>query len=448
MESFKGGLRNAFRRRKSFWTVFFLACLVTCGIIFCQWISELCTLLQQREENPYTDYYRLVVDYTDFEEIGGYTSKDRMSCHWWHVREIHSYVQNIVDYTAELTEIVKAEFDVIPAPGGNKNEDIYVQLYALTDCIELSDFAKGNLSLLSGRLLTERDRRQQKNVCVISEELADLNAFSVGDLISVRLENDRKQLEIVGIYRDHIWRNEMIVSYGYSYQANRIYVPLSFCEENGTCNCYNYQIKLDDDSLIDEVEAVVNRYGMAGGYPAVFIRVSDLFAEENKEVHIMRLAAEMVQIVFAAVIFLLLTLVLMSDIHARRRELGIYLSMGAGRQTVIGMLLTEYAVSFFSGMAAAFAVSACCSKPVLVSLFRTITEGNPVGSIQNTTSDLLSSLQIQQELLADTVDMSFLFRGMLLAGLMLSAIALTVILLTALRVLRLRLIRLVREAEN
>jgi len=119
------------------------------------------------------------------------------------------------------------------------------------------DVQNGNIEVNEGRMITSEDR----DVCVISRELAELNELSVGDKLEF---NDRKEretskvysAEIVGVY-DTIHKITPIM-YGDSYRSeNIIMTDLRFPEKPQGCEgdpLYQYATFWVEN--VDEYDAV------------------------------------------------------------------------------------------------------------------------------------------------------------------------------------------------
>jgi len=93
------------------------------------------------------------------------------------------------------------------------------------------DVQSGNIEVREGRMITEED----KNVCVISREIADLNGLKLGDMLEFNERSEPEaaaayQAEIIGIY-ETIYKMTPIM-YGDSYRSeNIIFTDLRFPEK-------------------------------------------------------------------------------------------------------------------------------------------------------------------------------------------------------------------------
>ncbi len=93
------------------------------------------------------------------------------------------------------------------------------------------DVQSGNIEVREGRMITEKDR----DVCVISREIADLNGLKLGDTLGFNKRSEPEtaavhQAEIIGIY-ETIYKMTPIM-YGDSYRSeNIIFTDLRFPEK-------------------------------------------------------------------------------------------------------------------------------------------------------------------------------------------------------------------------
>ena len=93
------------------------------------------------------------------------------------------------------------------------------------------DVSAGKISLIEGRMIEKDDR----DVCVISKELAELNHLKTGNLLKFNDYHDKEHstiysAEIIGIYETKQERKSIM--YGDSYRPeNTIFTDMSFPEK-------------------------------------------------------------------------------------------------------------------------------------------------------------------------------------------------------------------------
>lgn len=449
MQNLYRGLRDGIRRSRTSLSLGLLVFASAAALMFCQLTLGGCRIYLARNENPYSDYYRLLIDRTVLIEDSGYTTRDKMYCGWWgRIQEIHQYFLDITHYTAEVTGHTTAELSPI-FPAGFDDEG-YFLLYGITDCMELSDFARGNITLTDGRYLTAADRENKRDVCLISDQLAQLNDLQVGDTVQLQMLEDSCPFEVVGIYHDRVWRDLSALSVSYDIPANCIYVPLSVWEKANPTHCFNYQIKLNDDRLIDDIQQRVNYYTMTDGFPATFIRVSDLYAEENRGIHTIMQLFSAGQGVFALLTLLMVVLFCHSVIRSRMREYGIYLAMGASKRDLCCSTAAEFLLAAGIGLAAAVGGMLVIGRDLIMGMLNRFIGSTAAQSIQSTTSDLLTGKAVEEAVMNASLDGAFLFSHIARSSMLLLAVLIVGMMLSLLRILSVKPIRLlsVREEAN
>ena len=349
MNSFIHGFLMFYRKWRISFLLIAFALIISLSFVFSQITLGIFEMYKTRNENPYFNYYRLVVDRKTFPLSKGYESTDKMySGSWRNIKEINDYFLDIVDYTAEIYGHTTA--DIKPYLPPWIDDAGYFLLYGITDCIELPEFTRGEISLVEGRYIISADREKKNNVCIINETIATLNELKVNDVINFKMSDGTyDSFTIVGIYKYEVWQSNN-PSLSYNLAENRVIVPLHVFEKASSLGCYNYQIKLNDESFIDEVEHLVNKYSMCEGFPAYFIRVSDISEASNREINALQNALFIVQRVFIVISAVLMSLFLYSLVKSRRREFGMFLSLGVSKANIILTLLVEFSISILIGI--------------------------------------------------------------------------------------------------
>lgn len=142
--------------------------------------------------------------------------------------------EGIAEYNITTANIVvnPVNFARIEDPDVDQHSDLLgVSLRGNMDMRLDFDVWNGNIEVNEGRIITPED----KDVCVISRELAELNGLAVGDKLKFNSRKDREtskvySAEIVGIY-DTIHKITPIM-YGDSYRSeNIIMTDLRFPEK-------------------------------------------------------------------------------------------------------------------------------------------------------------------------------------------------------------------------
>ena len=236
-----------------------------------------------------------------------------------------------------FTRIEDEDVDQHGDPGG-------VTLIGNLDMSMDSHFLSGNAYMKSGRMIEKGDR----NVCVISEELANKNHLEIGGRLTFcdcfNEENPAVyEAEIIGIYQV----NQPIISYmsGDTYRSeNIIFTDLDFPQKvEGKENDPLYErayFKLAD---VDEYKAVKEavkrtdieweRYDLIDNNGNIDV-MSANFNELEKY-------SEILTWVISGAGLVILILIFLFWIKNRNKEVGIMLSMGVSKIRILAQILTE-----------------------------------------------------------------------------------------------------------
>ncbi len=275
--------------------------------------------------------------------------------------------EGIAEYNVTTANIVvnPVNFVRIEDPDVDQHSDLLgVSLRGNMEMRLDFDVQNGNIEVNEGRMITAED----KDVCVISRELAELNGLVVGD----RLEfNDRKEretskaysAEIVGIY-DTVHKMTPIM-YGDSYRSeNIIFTDLRFPEKPQGCEgdpLYQYATFWVDN--VDEYDAIREQIKKADinwkRYDFIDnTGMSDTMAENFGDLDEMSsIILVLAAVSGGAIIFLVFLFWLKGRVH----EIGIFLAIGKSKGAVIAQMVVEGiligCVSFILASACAPALS-------------------------------------------------------------------------------------------
>ncbi|MBQ7939815.1 MAG: ABC transporter permease [Clostridia bacterium] len=396
MRAIRYGLKSMMRRWRQTLAFFLISFVIGSALLFGGLIRECCAVFQARNEDPYMNYYRLLLDRKNDGLSEGYDDADFMSAPaWQYTRKFHEYFQNIVDYTVVLYRgPIKGNITpVLREVMKNYGE---LSVMGVMQCTDLDEFVRGELSIVEGRALTRQDYENKHMVCLISDQLAAVNDLHVGDPVEINLDGNEttpdSPLTVAGIYRDNAQRNEGMVDRSYNLQANRIYIPCSVAEEIPFVRCYNYQILLDDDVHIDEIERIANAYNMGRGYPLLFMKVADIYASENSGLHALSAAVEITQIVWIGVALAVVFLFLFSAVTSRRREMGIRLALGEKGGDIVLSVAAEFLLSAAGAATVVSLIGGFIGTDVAVDMLQSAMRGVSSEALRNTTSDAISVL--------------------------------------------------------
>ena len=255
--------------------------------------------------------------------------------------------EGIAEYNVTTANIVvnPVNFVRIEDPDVDQHSDLLgVSLRGNMEMRLDFDVQNGNIEVNEGRMITAED----KDVCVISRELAELNGLTVGDKLEF---NDRKEretskvysAEIVGIY-DTVHKITPIM-YGDSYRSeNIIMTDLRFPEKPQGCEgdpLYQYATFWVEN--VDEYETVKERIRKADidwkRYDFLDnTGMSDTMAANFGDLDEMStIILILVAVSGAVIIFLVFLFWLKGRVH----EIGIYLSLGRTKFSIIAQMLLE-----------------------------------------------------------------------------------------------------------
>ena len=227
------------------------------------------------------------------------------------------------------------------------------------------DVAAGKIKLVDGRMTT----REDKDVCVISKELAELNGLQVGDSLQFNQWDDKENskvysAKIVGIY-EAVQKLEPVMS-GDTYRSeNTIFTDMNFPEkpsgEEGN-PLFRYAIfkvgNVDQyDAVRKEIEKVdINweRYDLIDSNGNI-----QSMAENFNN---MKQLSEMLLIVVSAASFIILSLIFLFWMKNRTQEIGIFMALGESKKKIWSQFLWEAMLIGVLGLVLSFMISPALSK--------------------------------------------------------------------------------------
>lgn len=206
------------------------------------------------------------------------------------------------------------------------------------------DVQSGNIEVREGRMIAEDD----KDVCVISRELADLNGLKLGDTLEFNKRSEPEtatvcQAEIIGIY-ETIYKMTPVM-YGDSYRSeNVIFTDLRFPEKaEGHENDPLYQYAAFWVENMDEYDTIKeqmkqadidwNRYDFLDN-----TGMSDTVASNFGDMETMSTVI-LVLVICSSVVILFL--VCLFWLGSRVHEIGVLLAMGKRKSMIVMQMLLE-----------------------------------------------------------------------------------------------------------
>ena len=255
--------------------------------------------------------------------------------------------EGIAEYNITTANIVvnPVNFVRIEDPDVDQHSDLLgVSLRGNMDMRLDFDVWNGNIEVNEGRMITPED----KDVCVISRELAELNGLTVGDKLEFNSRKDREtskvySAEIVGIY-DTIHKITPIM-YGDSYRSeNIIMTDLRFPEKPQGCEgdpLYQYATFWVEN--VDEYNAVKKQIKKADinwkRYDFIDnTGMSDTMAENFGDLDEM---SSIILILVAVSGVVIIFLVFLFWLKGRVHEIGIFLAIGKSKAAIIAQMMME-----------------------------------------------------------------------------------------------------------
>ena len=276
---------------------------------------------------------------------------------------------------------------------------IKVEANIAGNMIELED---GTYKIVDGRMYDEDDIDSNANVCLITQELADLNNLKVGDSISLSNtdpnndnssylptkfnENANMELEVIGIFENtntldptddgYDWMsqyqapgNVVLVPYttitNYNYQNSLAYWE-SYCEENsedGYCDAENmpnmddytslYQVTFLLNDPLDVDQFVEDHQATATSEFKIFDANNDTFEKLSKPLDTISLFANFIIWLVIINAIIIITLVTALTLKNREYEIGVLLSLGATKFKIILQFFVELALVAIIGFSLA-----------------------------------------------------------------------------------------------
>ena len=222
----------------------------------------------------------------------------------------------------------------------------------------------GNLHIKEGRMITPED----KDMCVISEELAKQNNLKIGDKISFNDYHDTEnskvsEAEIVGIYQ--VDQKMSPLMQGDTYRSeNVIFTDLRFPEkaEGETSPLYERAyFKVEDVEAYDEVKENLQKVDINWEQ---YDLIDNNGNSETMSSNFNDLAkvSEMMILVISVASFVILVLVFLFWLKNRVQEVGIFLSLGVPKFRIIGQIWSEAIMITVLSLMLSFAVAPAVSK--------------------------------------------------------------------------------------
>lgn len=256
-------------------------------------------------------------------------------------------VNGIADYniTTCITPVNPVNFLRIEDPDADQYSDMGgVVLIGNRNMYFDSNVLSGNVSLIDGRMPDQND----SNVCVISQELAEKNSLSVGACLKFNDYHDPENstvydAEVIGIYQ--VSQAMQPLMWGDTFRSeNVIFTDLRFPEkaegsEGEPCFEHAYFCVGDVDEY-DAVKSAVEAADIDWERYDLIDRNGNLATMSSNFHDLEKISKVLIVLTFAAG-FVILFLIFLFWTKNRNQEIGILLSLGFRKVSVIGQFLME-----------------------------------------------------------------------------------------------------------
>ena len=246
--------------------------------------------------------------------------------------------------TTVNTVVNAVNFMRIEDPDVEQSDGNWVSLRGNLEMRLDMDVQSGNIEVREGRMIAEDD----KDVCVISRELADLNGLKLGDTLGFNERSEAEtatvcQAEIIGIY-ETIYKMTPVM-YGDSYRSeNVIFTDLRFPEKaEGHKDDHLYQYATFWVDNVDEYDTIKeqmkqadidwNRYDFLDN-----TGMSDTVASNFGDLETMSTII-LVLVICSSVVILFL--VCLFWLGSRVHEIGVFWAMGKRKSMIVMQMLLE-----------------------------------------------------------------------------------------------------------
>ncbi|HDR3887544.1 TPA: ABC transporter permease [Bacillus cereus] len=305
-------------------------------------------------------------------------------------------------------------------------------------------FKNGKSKIIDGKPITEQMKDQ--NVALMEKRLAELNNLKVGDKVKVQ-SGDKKEtleIEIIGIYET----NEQPMGQNpppMMNPANKLYMPHSTLKkletDEGTRSSIQVVYLLNDPQDIDAFKKEAKKSDIDFNYFKLDAHDS-LYKQMIRPIENIASTSQMIIYMVSIAGAIILGLIIMLSIKARRKEMGILLSIGEKKWKLMAQFVVEVVciaiLAFGLSVTTGAKVSQYIGDNLLSSEIATASEETDTpqnGSVM--VAGPGGSLQDQKEEPIDKIDVSVTGADVGKMGGIGLAIAILATLLPALSILRL-----------
>lgn len=319
--------------------------------------------LYEDGQGEYNGYHQQKTTVNGYEVWQSWTNSSFESLKVEDIETIAS-VDGVSDYniTTAPTAVKQSNFERIEDADVDQANDFQgVTLIGNLDMAMDEHVLSGNVTIKEGRITTKDDT----NVCVISEELAEKNQLTVGDRLqfhSVKAEDPVQEAMIVGIYQV----KEQMQPYmsGDTYRSeNVIFTDLHFPEkvEQDDPLYEKAYFKVADVDAYDMVKEAIKETDIAWQWYDLIDNNGNLDTMASNFNDLEKISNGLLLAVTGAS-FVILFLIFIFWIRSRTNEIGILLSIGIAKEKIFLQILTEAALIGILALALSFLTAPAVSN--------------------------------------------------------------------------------------
>lgn len=262
---------------------------------------------------------------------------------------------------------------------------------------QMNEFVDGRYVLAEGRMISQEDIDQGKSVVVIEKELAETNNLKVGDTLRFNLfdkteaeklpdgaNQNLMELEIVGIYENHVELSDDIMQFGQEYQhpSNQVIVPQStFAQKDKLMMSLfadsqpNAQQPQDENYLPGSATIVLHdpldvdsfRDDHKEALAEEFMKMDandEMFQRLSKPLDTLTVFSDLIVGIVLLNAVVIITLVSALTLKTRETEIGVLLSIGTKKIKIVGQLFLELLITALLGFSLASITGSILSSSI------------------------------------------------------------------------------------
>lgn len=202
-------------------------------------------------------------------------------------------------------------------------------------------FADEIFELVEGTEITEK----RENTVLVHQNFAKRNNLSVGDTIQLEDVETRNRitLTIIGIF-DNARRQESSMNYSYGLYENMVFTNMDICSvllfgEKGHCKYGDFYVNDPEelDRIIEDIKSIPNVFWE----DCTFAKHDTDYQNAKESLVSIQNIVFVAVVIITAITFVILSLLLVFRTRNRVHEMGVLLSMGIPKKSILLQQLTE-----------------------------------------------------------------------------------------------------------